>query len=284
MEFHFPSWWWNWIERQKQQAPTETTPVPPSPSPAPRPRGIFRWLHRDRDIARLSAAALETAKFGRWNTLDKKTLVRQFRAFLVLSLRIAALTSKPVPLGQLGPHLYSNPDRNAAGSALARTVTLLAPASLRPASDIITEESQPPIGTIETGAAPVITILLITACAVAAAFLGSSISQTVRTVHFDNELTRRLLSTQARAIELMTLHIERERIAGHELPFDESEREWLLGLEDLQRHIAALMQRPLPTPFQGATEFVRAATDFLPIALLGIAAFVLLNKKPERRS
>ena len=282
MELHFPSWWWNWIERQ-QQTPAEPSPIP-QPSPTPRPRGIFRWLHREREISRLSAASLETAKSGAWGNLDKKVLVRQFRAFLVLSLRIAALSSKPVPIGQLGPHLYSNADRNAAGSTLARTVMLLAPAHLRPASDVVTEESNPATGSIETGAITVITVLLITACAVAAAFLGSAIAQTVRSIHFDDELTKRLLATQARAIEMMTMHLERERIAGRELPFDESERQWLLGLEELQRHIATAMQRPLPTPFQGATEFVRAATDFLPIALLGIAAFMLLKNQTERKS
>lgn len=203
---------------------------------------------------------------------------------MVLSLRVAAFSSTPIPLGQLGPHLYSTPDRNAAGSAIARTLVLLTPGHLTPTSDIISEEAKPAHGVIETGAISVVTVLLITACAIAAAYLGATITRTARSINFDDEMTKRLLAAQARAIEILSMHVERERIAGRELPFDETERSWLLGLEDLQRQLSTLMQRPFPTPFQGATEFVRAATDLLPIALLGIAAFVLLRQQPERRN
>ncbi len=284
MDFYFPSWWWNFILRQKEEEanPDAPSPLPPVPAPAPRPRGIFRWLHTERDINLVSAAALDTAKRGAWNTLDKKTRIRQFRALTVLSLRVAALSTQPIALGQLGPHLYSDADRNAAGSAIARTLVLLSPGHLQPTSDIVSEDSQPARGVIETGFSPVVTVLLITACAVAAAYLGSTIAKEVKAINFDDEMTKRLLATQARAIEIVSMHIERERIAGHELPFDETERAWLMGLEDLQRQLATLMQRPMPAPFQGATEFVRAATTFIPVALLGIAAIWLLQRNERR--
>jgi hypothetical protein len=285
VDFYFPSWWWNWILKQRERETNpDVPPLPsPNPSPAPRPRGIFRWLHTERDINAVSAAALDTAKRGAWNAIDKKARIRQFRALTVLSLRVAGLSPNPVPLGQLGPHLYSNADRNATGSAIARTLVLLTPSHLQPTSDIVSEESQAARGVIETGLPPVLTVLLITACAVAAAYLGATIARETKAINFDDELTKRLLATQARAIEIISMHIERERIAGHELPFDESERALLLGLEDLQRQIATLMQRPLPVPFQGATEFVRAATSFIPVALLGIAAIWLLQRTERRK-
>jgi hypothetical protein len=284
VDFYFPSWWWNWILRQREQETNpDAPPLPsPNPSPAPRPRGIFRWLHTERDINAVSAAALDTAKRQAWAVIDKRTRIRQFRALTVLSLRVAALSPNPIPMGQLGPHLYSNADRNAAGSAIARTLVLLTPSHLQPASDIVSEEAQPARGVIETGFSPVITVLLITACAIAAAYLGTNIAREVRAINFDDELTKRLLAAQARAIEIVSMHIERERLAGHELPFDETERSWLLGLEDLQRQLATLMQRPMPVPFQGATEFVRAATSFIPMALLGIAAIWLLQRNERR--
>ena len=285
MDFYFPSWWWNWILRQQEEETNPKTPSPlplPVPSPAPRPRGIFRWLHTERDINLVSAAALDTAKRGAWMTIDKKARIRQFRALTVLSLRVAALSPKPIPLGQLGPHLYGDADRNAAGSALARTLVLLSPSHLQPTSDIVSEDSKPARGVIETGLPPVVVVLLITACAIAAAYLGATIAREVRAINFDDEMTKRLLAAQARAIEIVSMHVERERIAGHELPFDEMERSWLLGLEDLQRQLATLMQRPMPIPFQGATEFVRAATSFIPFALLGIAAIWLLRKHERR--
>lgn len=284
MDFYIPFWWWNWILRQKEEEanPDAPSPLPPVPAPAPRPRGIFRWLHTERDINLISAGALDTAKRGAWSTLDKKTRIRQFRALTVLSLRVAALSRHPIALGQLGPHLYSNADRNAAGSAIARTLVLLSPGHLQPTSDIVSEDSQPARGVIETGVVPVVTVLLITACAVAAAYLGATIAKEIKAVNFDDELTKRLLATQARAIEIVSMHVERERIAGHELPFDEHEHSLLLGLEDLQRQLATLMQRPMPAPFQGATEFVRAATSFIPMALLGVAAIWLLQKHGRR--
>ena len=284
MDFYFPSWWWNFILRQKEDEanPDAPSPLPSVPGPAPRPRGIFRWLHTERDINLVSAAALDTAKRGAWNTLGKKTRIRQFRALTVLSLRVAALSTRPIALGQLGPHLYSNADRNAAGSAIARTLVLLSPGHLQPTTDIVSEDAQPARGVIETGFAPVVTVLLITACAVAAAYLGATIAKEVKAINFDDEMTKRLLATQARAIEIVSMHIERERIAGHELPFDETERAWLMGLEDMQRQLATLMQRPMPAPFQGATEFVRAATTFIPVALLGIAAIWLLQRNERR--
>lgn len=267
------------MQRDKQK------PAPrPSPAPAPAPRGIFRWLHQESDINSVCAMALETAKRGTWMSLDRAARTRQFRALVVLTLRLAALSWKPIPLGQLGPHLYSTPERNAAASAITRTLTLLAPEHLRPTSDIATEEAQPATGAIETGAFHIATILLITACAVAAAWLGTVIAQAVHAVNFDDEITKRMLAAHARALEILSAHVERERIAGHELPFDETERAWLLGLEDVQRRLATLMHRPLPSPFQGATELVRAGTGFLPMAAIGIALFFLIKQQNERRS
>ncbi len=281
MSDQLPFWWWTWWQRQKWPP----TPSPaPAPAPAPHSSGFFRWSHEDRDLASVGAAALETAKRGAWMTLDKKRRTRQFRAFVVMSLRIAPLSWRPVPLGQLGPHLYSTPERNAAGSAIARTIVLLAPANIRPGSDIFTDEGDPAQGTIETGVIHVVTVLLVSAVALAAAYLGSIAAQAIHAVNFDDEVTKRLFAAQARAMEILSVHLERERIAGRELPFDETEKSMLRALEDVQRQVATLRGRPLPTPFQGATEFVKATTSFLPMALIVFAAFFLLKQQNQRRS
>lgn len=274
---HLPFWWWNWWQR-------EEPPVPAPPAPPPSSPRLFRWSHQDRNLASAGAAALETAKHGSWMTLGKKQRARQFRAFVVMSLRIAPLSWRPTPLGQLGPHLYSTPERNAAGSAIARTLLLLAPGNLRPGSDIVTEEGEPAIGTLETGVVHVLTVLLVGAVAIAAAYLGSLAAQAIHAVNFDNEVTKRLLAAQARAMEILSMHVERERIAGRELPFDETEKSMLRALEDVQRQLATLRRIPLPSPFHGATELVRASTTFLPMAVIVFAAFVLLNQQSERRS
>jgi hypothetical protein len=273
----FPIWWWKWWQQGKQK---ETSPSPGGTAPAP---AFFRWLHRESDFVTVAAAALVTAKSEAWNKLDEKTRRRQLRAFAMLSLQIAPLSPDPGPLGELGPHLYSTQDRNAAGSAIARTFVLLAPAGLRPTRDVITEEDQPGTQGMETGLPVFLVVVLVTLGAFAAAYIASVGAEAVHAINFDDEITKRMLSAHARALELMSMHVERERIAGRELPFDEVERSLLLGLEDVQRQLATAQRKPLPSPFQGATEFVRTATgSFLPIAAIALLALFILNQ-PQRR-
>ena len=275
MPFFVPSWWWKWWQEQNGNQPD------PAPSD-----GVFRWFHRERDPQSVSVAALVTAKSGGWTHLDKKTRTRQFRAFVLMSLQIAPLRWEPVPLGELGPHLYSTEERNAAGAVIARTLVLLTPPGLKVGSDVVSEEWAPATGSIEDTGAGVLVVLLWAACAISAAWLGTTIADAAHAINFDDEVTNRLLAAQARAIEILTLHVERERIAGHELPFDEQERALLVGLEEQQRQLATLQRRPLPKPFEGASEFLRSAakatTSALPLALAVLVALVFLNQSNRR--
>ncbi|MDI1434941.1 hypothetical protein [Polyangium sorediatum] len=215
--------------------------------------------------------------------LDAATRKRQFRAFVLLSLRVAPLTSRDVPLGELGAHLFSSQERNAAGSTIARTLVMLAPGNLRVQSDVVTEAALPAVGVVETGLAPALIVVLVTACAVAAAYLGSMGVEAIHAVNFNDEVTKRMLATQARALEVLSLHVERERIAGHELPFDETERALLHSLEDTQRSLATLQRKPLPKPFDGATEFIRsAAASIVPLAGIILLAMYFLNQQQRR--
>src|SRR5690242_18419231 len=135
MAFLFPIWWWQWWLDKKQT---------PAPTPTPGSPRVFRWAHRDRDMDGASYAALATAMRGDWTSLDAKTRMRQFRAFVLLSLRVATLSPNAVQLGDLRATMYSNQERNAAGAALARTLVVLSPARLRPVADVQTEEGKPP--------------------------------------------------------------------------------------------------------------------------------------------
>jgi len=284
MLFFFPpSWWWRWWLKALEPEPQPGMPAPvPAPSPGIR---VFRWFHRDDNLANVTRAALDTALRGAWMELDEAKRRRQFRAFVLLSLRVAPLSSRDVTLGELGPHLYSSQERNAAGSAIARTLVLLVPGSVHARSDVVTEAALPATGVVETGLAPALVVVLVTLCALAAAYLGSVGIEGIHAVNFNNEVTKRMLATQARALEVLSLHVERERIAGRELPFDESERALLYALEDTQRSLATLQRKPLPTPFQGATEFVRSsAQSILPMAGILLLAMYFLNQPQQRRS
>jgi len=277
MAFLFPIWWWQWLLDKKQ---------PPAPTPTPgRPR-VFRWAHRDRDMDSASYEALTTAMRGNWASLDPKTRVRQFRAFVLLSLRVATLSPNAVELGDLRADIYSDQERNAAGAVLARTLVLLSPRGMRAVADMQTEEGKPPTGkgVSETGEPISALIVVILALAsVAAVWLGA---QAAVRVNFDDEATKRLLQTQAKAIEILTLHVERERAVGRQLPFDEEERTFLVKLEDQQKDLATLQSRPLPSPFEGAATFTReagnAAGSLATLALVLVGAYFFL--KSERRS
>jgi hypothetical protein len=273
----FPFWWWKWFKERKENE------EPPSPKDGT--ASVFRWLHREREFPKIAAEALETAKREAWGELDEKTRRRQFRAFVLLTLQIAPLSASPGPLGQLGAHLYNTPERNAAGSAIARTFAVLAPPGLRSTRDVTTDEAEPGMPWSETGMPVLLAVALACVGSLAAAFIANTIGNAAHAINFDDETTKRLLSTQARAIEIMSMHVERERIAGRELPFDETERAWLLGLEDMQRQIVTMQRQPLPKPFEGATEFVRtAAMSVLPVAVVVLLAFFFLNQSKQGRS
>lgn len=271
--FILPTWWWNLWQKLKEEE-----------SPKPLPSPAYRWFHIESQMAAASHAALDVAKREAWLDVDAKSRARLFRAFVVLSLQIAPLSADPVPLGELGPHLYDTQERNAAGSAIARTLVLLAPDRIRTTSDIVTHESDRAQGSLETGALPtVIVVMLVTACALAAAYVGSLAAEAVNAVNFNDEVTKRMLSTQARAIEVLSMHLERERIAGRRFPLDDAELSLLRSLEDTQRTLATLQSRPLPTPFDGATQFARTASlSITPLAAMGLIALFLLDS-PQRR-
>lgn len=271
-----------WLEQQGH-VPSSPGNTPPS-GPFPAPMRPQRWIHREYEYRTVLQRALTTAKQGAWRTLTKAEFVRQVRALLLASLRVAALSPYEIEqLGFLDGSMYSTPERNAAASALARTVVLLAPpAAFRATRDIATESGNQAAGQVEVGLAPVAIVILGTVAALAAAFIASSISSAIVIANFDDNITKRLLALQARSLETMALHVQRERLAGHELPFDETEISLLKALEDQQRLLATMQGRPLPSPFRGATEFVRAtseaATSFLPIAIIGLIAFVLMEQ------
>ncbi|UQA60405.1 hypothetical protein [Polyangium aurulentum] len=147
-----------------------------------------------------------------------------------------------------------------------------------------TDEEKPACSGVvsDTGAlfGPVV-VAVVALCGLAAAWLAA---QAAVRINFDDEVTVRLLAAQARAIEVLSLHLERERAAGHELPFSEEERALLMRLEDDQRQLATLQGRPLPSPFEGATELVRSTTTALiPLALI-LGAFFVFGNNSQRRS
>ncbi len=140
-----------WLE-QHGQIPSSPGGAFPGGAPSV-PSQLYRWTHREFEYRAVLSRALVTAKRGNWRALSKNEFVRQVRVLLVASLRVAALsTIEPDLLGSLDGRMYSTPERNAAGSALARTIALLAPPlALHATRDITTDEGNQATGQIEVG-------------------------------------------------------------------------------------------------------------------------------------
>lgn len=228
------------------------------------------WKHKETDPLNVAGAAMATAKAGAWRKLDPQSFVRQVRMFQVVSLQAAAMTSAPVLLGMLNEKTYRGDDvRNAAGSAIARTLMLMAPPG--PAmvkQSIITVDAMPAIPDIwnpgkddvgELGTLAVVVIAV--AAAAAAAYTAQVIGEAWHAVTFEEEQTKQMLGSQATAITVIEKHIEREKIAGQLIPWDDSEKKLLGQLQDIQTEIVHKKREPLPTPFDGAREFVNSAAN-----------------------
>lgn len=267
------------------------------PPPQPGGTGPFTWTHHEPEPVITGQAALETARLGRWDSLDPTARSRQLRMLAIMSLQVATLRAEPQKLGDLRAASYSDDEHNAAGAAVARTLLLIAPR--RPAllaHHISTTAGDPAVvvSPKETGA-PWVAIAVVAAIAVAGAaayLVGRSTGETTDRSDFREAKTRQLLSTQATVIEVLAKHAEREKLAGKPLPFTEEEKALLRSLESTQRVISEERREPLPTPFDGAKsvqETFKAAASFLdsllPIALVGGALYLLSrwrNDHPER--
>lgn len=231
---------------------------------------MFYWKHYTTETLETTTAALESARNGTFATLSTEKRAAQIRALLALSLQTATITATPGPLGLLSPSLYGGDnERNAAGAAIARTSILLAPSNADVAitSSFKTWNGSPafmesPTLPDTSAVLPAIAVVAI-ACAAAAAagYIATIITQTQHGIAFEQEKTKRMLNAEATGIDMMGKHVEREKLAGKLLPFDDEERRAFRNIEGIQREIAKEKNVPLPSPFDGASDFAKALAD-----------------------
>lgn len=250
------------------------------------------WRHQEREPVRIGALALQTARDNSWSNLEPMMQTRAMRAFLVMSLQAATLQSEPQTLGALTPQAFPDEERNAMGAALARTIVLLAPDrfDLSLKSDLSTLEGLPMTGGGDPGVglAPLAIVAIVIAASAAAAFIADRVVNLIASVNFQNRKTERLMNSQSTAIEVIAKHVDREKIAGGLLPFSDEERRLLQELQGVQQEIAAEKQVPLPSPFDGAREFIKtageAAGSILPLVVAaGVGWLVLTSHDRAQR-
>jgi hypothetical protein len=270
----------------------EPTPFHPSdPAPVPITAPLV-WHHIEPEFLQVGPAAMQTAKTASWSSQPTETNARHLRALVVMSLQAATLRSEPQDkLGQLRAELYADDEHNSAGATLARTIQLVAPSGPAMVTTSLTtfggsKATPMPLG---TGAMPAVAVVaIVVAVSAAAALIADRTAEVVDSTNFRNNRTQQLLATQARTVEVIAKHAEREKAAGRSLPFDAEERQLIGLLDETQRQIANERRQPLPSPFDGAREWTDSLSNLareaggvlknlLPVALVGGALYLLLR-------
>lgn len=232
------------------------------------------WRHKESQPEPTARAALQTAKAGSWHALDATVRARQMRMFLIASVLGAGMFNNKIQPGKIDASTFGDEEHNAAGSIIGRSIQLMVPpVSLTVVTPFETVEGATATNINEETSEPLTltTVLLVTGCAMVAGFIAHEVAVVMDNKYFQEEKTKRLVASTARVVETMALHVEREKIAGKLIPFSDEERSVLTDLQGLQREIAAEKNRPFPTPFDGAREFLESATASATAALVPIA-------------
>lgn len=259
------------------------------------------WSHTENDPATTAPAAIEAARNGAWASLDAATRLRYLRLLLLMTHQVGQMTSTPPrPRGPEGPVEYGiyQPgqyrDRQSLeiASTVLRTPQLVLPAgaySVRSATTIdgegvVTEGDEQ---TLEVGALPVVVVVIgIAACAIASVVIAQMGLDVIDRQLTRSDDTKRLLGSQASAVEILANHAKREEQSGKAIPYSAEEIEVVNGLQKTQLKIAEQRQTPLPSPFKGAADAfgdaVKGVKDSLegmtPWLIGGGVAFWLLSR------
>lgn len=248
-----------------------------------------QWIHRDEaGIGSTVEAGLARALKGDWTSGTSGDRERALRGLLIETARcmgelagsktvVSDLMQDGKAAGKVAvihpaPKSGADPDRRRAATVLYRTVELIAEGN-RQGLGFTTLDAKS-----DTGAWPVVAIVAVVAVTQAAA-IGYVAFQAAQVV--DRQLQRRadlrtLLAEHAKELELVSQHVEREKLAGKPLPLDEATKASLNATIKRQNEIAAKQQGPLSS---GLPNIDAAAGGFgLGVVLaLGAAAWFVFT-------
>ena len=260
------------------------------------------WSHTDSDTTASVPAMFQVAKTGAWASIDRPTRVRYLRLLVALSLQAGLMRSAPprpkgpegrIEYGAYDPKLYPDVSSLEIASTVLRTLQMIVQPGHYSAHNVRTEDGEEPIlkgpaQDIEVGAVHlVIWVVGIAACAVASVLIAQVAGEVADRHLTHREDTRKLVSAQASAVEIVMKHVQREDEQRTQIPYDEAELMVLESLLKIQRKIVDKRQAPLPTPFAGAAQSLdnavsKAATGIemaIPIAVAGGILFLLWSRK-----
>lgn len=216
------------------------------------------WVHRDdAGIAAVVDAGLARAKAQDWASGTSGDRERALRGVLIETARcmgeLAGKKTAVVPLTvdgkEIGKVAYVHPapvagasaERQRAAVVLYRTVELLAEGNRRGLGFATLETKT------DAGAWPIVAVAAVVSIGQAAA-IGYVAFQAAQVI--DRQLQRRhdlkmLLAEHAKELELVSKHVEREKLAGKPLPLDDATKGSLNATIKRQNEIAAKQYGPL---------------------------------------
>jgi hypothetical protein len=169
--------------------------------------------------------------------------------------------------GEVRGDLFASRDHCYAASTLARTWMLFPDPGRFKTRTVTTRDGEPgkflpnqlgPIVNSDAGLPPLliaaVAIVVVAIYSAAVCYVGQLAAEVIDRKLTQDALTTRMLTTQAHAVALVDDHSERERAAGHPLPWSPQELQLLDSLLEAQRAIALRTNSALPNPFMGALE------------------------------
>jgi hypothetical protein len=236
-------------------------------------RPVTRWKHIDSDPRAALAMALSTKDFRSLTTSER---VRRLRALAIATVYATenARTVGVAPPGEmttltLGGEVsardFATRQSCFAASTIARSLQLFADPG-RHVIHIATTHDGEPAALLEAGNGQtvgneagfppllvgVVVIVAISAFAAAACYCAQAAAEVSDRKLTEDALTARMMITQGRAVAIVDAHSERERAAGHPIPWTPEELKVLDKLLETQQSIATRSHSPLPNPFPGA--------------------------------
>jgi hypothetical protein len=230
---------------------------------------VARWEFSDSAFASTVVAAMTTARTGAWDGLDGATRTRYGRTLMVLTLQGGRLGS-PAPLdGKEGfPVLggykasdYRDKDSLDIASTVLRTPLVLLPAGHYEIAAMRTTDGAAPdiIGPAQgadVALAPIVIVAALALVAVASCVMAKIAGDVTDRQNARSEQTRQLLASHASALDVLAQHTKREEQAKAPIPWAPVEIGVMEALFKAQTSILTREERPLPVPFEAASNGV----------------------------
>jgi hypothetical protein len=185
-----------------------------------------------------------------------------------------------VEYGRYEPGQFRDRQSLEIASVVLRTPQLILPTGTYSVMSATTNEGEPVIlqgdgQTLDVAAPVVLWVLGIAACAIASIAIAQIGGDVIDRQLTRSEDTKRLLGSQANAVQVLMDHGKREQDARQAIPYTDAELAVISSLAKVQSTIAEKRQTPLPSPFAGAADKFGDAANAIKGGLADLAPWAV---------